>query len=72
MRSQGHIHPNVNLQAVRAAILGMTEGLLRDQVVAKRSECRADYNFDDIRKVLQTMIPALGGEAVQPLKAVNR
>jgi AcrR family transcriptional regulator len=72
MRDQGHIHPDVNLDAVRAAILGMTEGLLRDQVVAKRSECRADYKFDDIRKILEIMVPALGSEAVQPLKAVNR
>jgi len=72
MRDQGHIHPEVNLDAVRAAILGMTEGLLRDQVVAKRSECRADYNFDDIRKILEIMLPALSSEAVPPLKAVNR
>jgi len=61
-----------DLDAVRAAILGMTEGLLRDQVVAKRSECHADYTFDDIRKILEIMVPALGSEAVQPLKAVNR
>src|ERR1700691_4134652 len=62
MRDQGHIHPDVNLDAVRSAILGMTEGLLRDQVVAKRSECRADYSFDDIRKILEIMLPALKSE----------
>ncbi|MFZ0794292.1 MAG: TetR/AcrR family transcriptional regulator [Candidatus Korobacteraceae bacterium] len=72
MRDQGHIHPDVNLDAVRAAVLGMTEGLLRDQVVARRSECRADYTGDDIRKILEIMLPALSSEAVQPLKAVNR
>ena len=72
MRDQGRIRADVNLDAVRSAILGMTEGLLRDQVVAKRSECHADYTFDDIRKILEIMLPALSSEAVQPHKAVNR
>jgi hypothetical protein len=72
MRDQGRIRADVNLDAVRSAILGMTEGLLRDQVVAKRSDCRADYSFDDVRKVLEIMLPALSSEAAQPLKAVNR
>jgi hypothetical protein len=72
IRAEGRLRPDVNLDAVRAAILGMTEGLLRDQVVAKRSECRADYTFDDIRKVLEILVPALTSEAIPPLKAVNR
>src|ERR1039458_3560871 len=38
MRERGQVRSDVNLQAVRAAFIGMTEGLLRDQVVAKRSE----------------------------------
>jgi len=72
MRDHGHLHPDVNLDAVRAAILGMTEGLLRDQVVAERSECRADYTGDDIRKLLEIMLPALSNHAMPPLKAVSR
>jgi AcrR family transcriptional regulator len=44
MRSQGQIRPDVNLDAARAAFIGMTEGLLRDQVVAKRSDFRAKTN----------------------------
>ena len=59
MRDRGQIRSDVNLQAVRAAYMGMTEGLLRDQVVAKRSEFIANYNFDDVRKVLEVLIPAL-------------
>ena len=62
---------DLNLDAVRSAIMGMTEALLRDQVVAKRSECRADYNSSDLRKVLEVLIPALAEETSQPLKAVN-
>ena len=70
MRERGQVRSDVNLQAVRAAFIGMTEGLLRDQVVAKRSEFIADYNFEDVRKVLEIMVPAFREQA-QSLKAVN-
>jgi AcrR family transcriptional regulator len=71
MRNRGQIRPDVNLQAVRAAYMGMTEGLLRDQVVAKRSEFVANYNFDDVRRVLEILVPALREERPHSLKAVN-
>ena len=71
MRNQGQLRGDLNLDAVRSAVMGMTEAMLRDQVVAKRSEVRADYNSADLRKVLGILIPGLGDEAVQPLKAVN-
>ena len=71
MRNQGQLREDANLDAVRVAIMGMTEGLLREQVVATRSECHANYSSADIRKMLETIIPALGQEA-QPLKVVNQ
>jgi TetR/AcrR family transcriptional repressor of uid operon len=71
MRDRGQIRPDVNLQAVRAAFIGMTEGMLRDQVVAKRSQFIADYNFDDVRKVLEVLVLAFRGEHTQTLKTVN-
>lgn len=71
MRNQGQLREDANLDAVRVAIMGMTEGLLREQVVAKRSECHANYSSADIRKLLETIIPALSQEA-QPLKVVNQ
>ncbi len=71
MKARGEIRSDVNLQAVRAAFIGMTEGLLRDQVVAKRSELIADYNFEDVRKVLEVLIPAFRDERTLPLRAVN-
>ncbi|HLI62767.1 MAG TPA: TetR/AcrR family transcriptional regulator [Terriglobales bacterium] len=72
MRNQGHLRADANLDALRAATLGMAEGLLREQVVAGRSERRADYDLDDIRKILEIMVPALASEAAPPLRAVNR
>ena len=45
--------------------------MLRDQVVAKRSEFIANYSFDDVRKVLEILVSAFRGEPIQSLKAVN-
>ncbi len=71
MRDRGQVRSDVNLQAVRAAFIGMTEGLLRNQVVAKRSEFIANYNFDDVRKVLAILVSGFCEEQAQSLKAVN-
>jgi AcrR family transcriptional regulator len=71
MRAHDEIRPDVNLDAVRAGFLGMTEGLLRDQVVARRSEFPIDYAFDDVRKVLEILVPAFCNEAAHSLKVVN-
>ncbi len=71
MRDHGQIRSDLNLEAVRAAVIGMTGGLLRDQVLALRSEFHASYTSDDLRKVLGTLISAFAGERGQQLKAVN-
>lgn len=69
MRKDGHVRRDVNLEAVRAACIGMMEGLLRDQVVAKRSAFHANYGLDDVRKVMGILIPALGSDSLQEAKA---
>ncbi len=72
MRDQGQLSRDLNLAAVRAAFVGMTEGLLRDQVLAQRSEFQASYSLDELKKVLEAMVLSLAGEASQrSLKAVN-
>jgi AcrR family transcriptional regulator len=58
MQNEGQIRQDVNLDAVRAAIVGMAEGMWRDQVIAGRSEMRANYGFDDMEKVLEILIGA--------------
>ena len=71
MRDQGHIPPNLNLEAVRAAFIGMTSGLLRDQVLAQRSEFRASYGSEDLKKALGTMISSFAGVRLHHLNAVH-
>jgi AcrR family transcriptional regulator len=71
MRSLDQIRPDMNLNALRAGLMGMAEGLLRDQVVARRADFSVDYSFDDVRKVLAAMVPAFGSVPAQPLKVAN-
>ncbi len=71
LRDEGHIRKDVNLAALRAAFVGMTEGLLRDQVLAQRSEFSADYSAEDLRSVLGMLISSFTGEGLHQLKAVN-
>jgi AcrR family transcriptional regulator len=72
LHDQGQISPDLNLEAVRAAFIGMTEGLLRDRILAQRSEFQASYSSEDLKKVLGTMVSSLAGEAPQQtLRVVN-
>ncbi|HME57737.1 MAG TPA: hypothetical protein VKF63_05320, partial [Terracidiphilus sp.] len=72
MRDKGQIRSDVNLEAVRAAFIGMTEGLVSDQVLAQRSAFHASYSFEDLKKVLGMLVSAFVDEGLQqPLKAVT-
>jgi AcrR family transcriptional regulator len=69
MRNEGQIRRDLNLDAVRAAIIGMAEGLWRDQVIATRSELRASYGFEDVRTVLEIMVGAFQEPAYRQARA---
>jgi len=71
MRERKLIRPDVNLDAIRAGLIGMADGLVREQVVAGRSDARANYSFDDVRKMLEVMLPAFGADTVQRLSVVS-
>ncbi len=71
MRGQNKIRADVNLEAVRAALIGMVESLVRDQVIARRSDLRADYSFDDVVRLLHMLVPALTSNSAAPVKSAN-
>jgi AcrR family transcriptional regulator len=71
MRRAGEVRADLNLAAVRSGLIGMTESLLRDQVVAVRSDLRADFNFDEVRELLQAVLPAMVSKTASPLKSAN-
>lgn len=69
MRAEGQLRSDINLHAVRAAVVGMAEGLWRDQVLASRSELSAEYSFEDMHKVLELLISAFEEPAYRQAKA---
>jgi AcrR family transcriptional regulator len=60
MRESGQLRPDLNVQAVRSALIGTFEGLLRDQILADRGKYPADYDSADLRKVLRLVLDCFG------------
>ena len=65
MHTEGMIRSDLNLDAVRAAILGFADGLWRDEIVASRAGIPVSYGFDDIQKVLEVLTEAFQETAAQ-------
>ena len=58
MRTQGELRPGLNPQAVRSALIGSVEGMLRDQVLAKRTGYPATYSLEEIREIFRRSLAA--------------
>jgi AcrR family transcriptional regulator len=69
MRTEGQIRTDLNLDAVRAAVLGIADGLWRDQIVAMRTGMTSSYNFDDMHKLLELFIGAFAEAPAQQARA---
>ncbi len=61
MRASAKLQSDIPVEAVRSAIMGMFEGLLRDQVLARRMGFPAPYGADEIRKLFVRVVPMLIG-----------
>src|SRR5215210_231768 len=60
MRVSGQLQPDLNVQAVRSALIGAFEGLLRDQILADRGNYPASYSSTDLRKVFRIFLECFG------------
>jgi AcrR family transcriptional regulator len=58
MNTRGELVPNVHPQAVRSALMGAFEGLLRDQMLARSSRFPAAYSEADFPAVFSTFLSA--------------
>jgi AcrR family transcriptional regulator len=56
MREAGELKPGLHLQAVRSALIGSLEGMLRDQLLAKRVGYPATFTADDLRASYQAVL----------------
>ncbi len=58
MQRGGELKPDANIEAVRSALMGSVEGLLRDQVLSRRSGYPAKYSNESVRYVFSTVLSA--------------
>jgi TetR/AcrR family transcriptional regulator len=59
MQKQGELRAGVSPQALCSALIGMCEGMLRDQLLARRQGAEPGYNSEDMRGVLEVVLLAL-------------
>jgi AcrR family transcriptional regulator len=59
MRAAKQLRPDINIEAVRSAIMGMIEGLLRDQMLAEKSDFPSHYTTADLHQIFNVILPAL-------------
>jgi AcrR family transcriptional regulator len=52
MRAMNLLRPNLSPQAVRSALMGMLEGMLRDRFLSDRLGFPADFNMDQLQEIL--------------------
>ncbi|MES1241025.1 MAG: TetR/AcrR family transcriptional regulator [Acidobacteriota bacterium] len=60
MKEAGQLRPDLNVQAVRSALIGAFEGLLRDQILAERGNYPASYNSEELRAAFSLFLNCFG------------
>ncbi len=56
MRAAGQLRPGLHPQAVRSALIGMVEGMLRDQLLGRRVGYPAHFNAKEVGEVFHTAL----------------
>lgn len=59
MSAAGTLNPEVSPEAVRSAIMGMAEGMMRDEVLSRRREFPANYSMADHQKMFELCLKAV-------------
>ncbi len=56
LQSAGRMKPDLHPQAVRSALIGAFEGLLRDQLLAERADFPASYDGAELRAAFKAVL----------------
>jgi AcrR family transcriptional regulator len=62
LKHQGALRSDLSVPAIRAALFGIVEGLLFEELVNARDERRPNHNPHDARKVLESIVAGLLNE----------
>ncbi len=56
MQEAGNLRPDLHLQAVRSAMIGGLEGMLRDQLLARRADYPASFSGEEVRETARALL----------------
>jgi len=56
MQAAGQIRHNLNIKAIRAALIGLTEGALRDQLLAERAGKPAEITMENTASMTDALV----------------
>jgi AcrR family transcriptional regulator len=59
MRSAGQIRTDLNIHAIRSALIGLTEGALRDQLLAERAGNPSDFTPENIGTLVDALVESI-------------
>ncbi len=59
MKAAGQLRPDISVEAARSALMGMFEGMMRDQVLAARAGYPAPISSDDTRRMFAIVVESL-------------
>ncbi len=65
LNNQGSLPANLNVTAARAALFGVMEGLLLEDVLGASNNRQVLYGPDEVRKVLETFVSGLTTETLR-------
>ncbi len=59
MRNAGELRSDLNAQAIRSALIGLTEGALRDQLLSERAGTPAEFTPENIGSLVDALIASI-------------
>jgi len=59
MKNAGQLRDDLNPQAIRSALIGLTEGALRDQLLAERSGSPQDFTPENISSLVDALVDSV-------------
>ncbi len=58
MQAAGQLRPDIHPEAVRSALMGATEGLMRDQLLKREANFPAHYSSKEVREIIALLVSA--------------
>ena len=59
MRNAGELRSDLNAQAIRSALIGLTEGALRDQLLAERAGTPREFTPENIGSLVDALVNSI-------------